>query len=594
MKDPKILPFGSWFKVYEQAGRNFKKSQQILESRSYRGLQRIFEQRSNSSKQNGVGEVPAVKQGNAIYDISDGSVTPAWGWVDQAEDGILVEVMNKAIGWQAMPALYIMSGRYTDNPAWSKSSSMDALFDVFKLMIGGIGRYHGIEYFGDQLIDGLDPKNDAQSAIKRIQELGLKVVPAGEVQFSGATVGENGWISSSAKIENGGTELNTRQGKSTIPVNNPKVVCNYVNTFNIINFANGDCTQYVDLENCLDANKILQFGIEAKGVEKAESSFYIYSPFKAGVEAGTTETTTTTTQGVEGLSEEILIQFNDFEFANAKTAKGDGPFPVDSSFPEIQGVAQKIVENLKEGDQITSMTIVTGASPSWPGVANVPESNGSGDPSGGKLTDSTFKAEKTALGNEWLAWRRGKQFENALRELLKDRITADAITIEWQVKKQGLAGGKNLKYTVNSAGVAPKEIVDTEFVRAKRTVTGSTKSLVLYRYRYTWDTKALTDLKANWMKKITFGLAGKDKVGFGDLDKGDKIIVKVPEMARGEKTGKFLEIEKEIVRRDSDTNQLYIAKKDGTEVKVTEGPGDAQFVKSLATVGKKDTDTGGF
>jgi hypothetical protein len=43
MKDPKILPFGSWFKVYEQAGRNFKKSQQILESRSYRGLQRIFE-----------------------------------------------------------------------------------------------------------------------------------------------------------------------------------------------------------------------------------------------------------------------------------------------------------------------------------------------------------------------------------------------------------------------------------------------------------------------------------------------------------------------------------------------------------------------
>jgi hypothetical protein len=43
MKDPKILPFGSWFKVYEQAGRNFKKSQQILESRSYRGMQKIFE-----------------------------------------------------------------------------------------------------------------------------------------------------------------------------------------------------------------------------------------------------------------------------------------------------------------------------------------------------------------------------------------------------------------------------------------------------------------------------------------------------------------------------------------------------------------------
>ena len=32
MKDQKILPFGSWFKVYEQAGRSFKKSQQILET----------------------------------------------------------------------------------------------------------------------------------------------------------------------------------------------------------------------------------------------------------------------------------------------------------------------------------------------------------------------------------------------------------------------------------------------------------------------------------------------------------------------------------------------------------------------------------
>lgn len=43
MKNPKILPFGQWFKVYESAGRNFEKSQRILESRISRGLTRIYE-----------------------------------------------------------------------------------------------------------------------------------------------------------------------------------------------------------------------------------------------------------------------------------------------------------------------------------------------------------------------------------------------------------------------------------------------------------------------------------------------------------------------------------------------------------------------
>ena len=32
MKNPKILPFGNWFKVYEKAGSNFNKTQRLLES----------------------------------------------------------------------------------------------------------------------------------------------------------------------------------------------------------------------------------------------------------------------------------------------------------------------------------------------------------------------------------------------------------------------------------------------------------------------------------------------------------------------------------------------------------------------------------
>jgi len=32
VKNPKILPFGDWFKVYEKAGSNFNKTQRLLES----------------------------------------------------------------------------------------------------------------------------------------------------------------------------------------------------------------------------------------------------------------------------------------------------------------------------------------------------------------------------------------------------------------------------------------------------------------------------------------------------------------------------------------------------------------------------------
>lgn len=43
MKNPKILPFESWFKVYESAGKNFNKSMRIMESKLQNGIQAIYE-----------------------------------------------------------------------------------------------------------------------------------------------------------------------------------------------------------------------------------------------------------------------------------------------------------------------------------------------------------------------------------------------------------------------------------------------------------------------------------------------------------------------------------------------------------------------
>ena len=481
---------------------NYKQWRSIHESM-------LFEAKDSSLTQTGIGSgLVAVQKGNQIYDISDPGVTPAWGWLDPANSALFSETLNKTIGFGGIPQLYIYAGLgYAGGSRASKTKDVDSLMDIFKLLICGIGRYHKIENFGDQMVEGTDGK----TAQVRVEELGLTVTQDGEIQMFGPDANR---INTSAKVTDNGSLLD-----STKPVNasNKADVLNYINTFNLINFAEGNSQQYSDIAACLDDKKVLQLGLGAKGVSVSETVLYLYSPKTASVTAAGREEQVTTTQGKAGLNDAVNLAFTPNEFATATTDKGE-KLPVNGSHPMIQDVANKILAALGEDQQITKMTLVSGASPDWQGKP-VPESNGSGDPSGGKLSDATFKTEKTALGNQWLAWRRGKQFSDALIELLGEkRIAANALTIEWKVSATGAEGGRNLSYVVGSTGVAPKDKTETVFAGASYKVGGGVNTY--YRYKFTWNYANIAQSEGGWLKKIF----GKQTKSSGDVEVGNTII----------------------------------------------------------------------
>ena len=524
----------------------------LLNYKNWRSIHEsmVFEAKNSSLTQTGVGSgLVAVQKGNKIYDISDGGVTPQWGWLDTETSALLMQTLNTTIGFGGVPQLFIKAGGYKDGYSTSsKTGSTDALMDIFKLLICGIGRYHGIENLGDQMVEGIDGK----TAQTRVEELGLTVTQDGEIQMYGT--GPNR-ISTSHKVTDDGSVLD-----STKPVNSndKRDILNYINTFNLINFAEGNSQQYSDIAACIDTNKVLQLGLGAKGVSVSETSLYLYSPKTANVVAGSRDEQINTTQGKAGLNDTLNLAFEPLKFATAKNDKGE-IFPVDATNPQIQDVANKILAALGEEQQITQMTLVSGASPNWQGKP-VPESNGSGEPGGGKLNDTNFALEKTALGNQWLAWKRGRQFADALEALLgAKRIAANALTIEWKVSATGAEGGRNLAYSVASTGVAPKETKETFFAGSSYKVGGGLNTY--YRYKFTWNYDKMTNAEGGWMKK----LFGKQTSGAGDVEVGQEITYKGRfENANGDKyiSDKPGDYKKAIVIEVRD-GQPYIQGKDG-------------------------------
>ena len=510
----------------------------LLNYKTWRSIHEsvLLEGKNSSLSQTGIGYLYPVEKGNKIYDISDGTHTPEWGWLDPENSGLFYETLSNTVGFGGLPVLYINAGN-TLQIGWdasaNKSGDSDALMDVFKLLICGIGRYHGIKNLGDQMVEGIDGK----TAQTRLTELGLTVDLVDEIQLYGKAAGR---IDASALITEDGSVLD-----STKPINsnNYRNVFNYINTFNLINFAEGNSQQYVDLAACVDGNKVLQLAGKAAGVSVNETSLYLYSPKTGTVTAGSKENITTTTQGKAGLKDTLNLAFEPLKFATAKTDKGE-IFPVDSTNPQIQDVANKILAALGESQQITQMTLVSGASPNWQGKP-VPESNGSGDPSGGKLNDTNFAAEKSALGNEWLAWRRGREFANALEELLgAKRIATNALTIEWKVSATGAEGGRNLAYSVASTGTAPKETTETVFAGASYKVGGAANTF--YRYKFTWNYANIAQSQGAWLKK----LFGKQTKAIGDVEVGNTITYRQMESDGdgGQRISKKLTTTAEVVK----------------------------------------------
>ena len=561
----------------------------LLNYKNWRAIHEsaLFEAANPSLKQTGVENIPAIQLGNAVDNISDYCIN--WGWLSSADNNALYETLVKTIGYAGMPQLMLQAGTSTPSQTaywtWNKSGEPTATMDIFKFMIAGIGKYHGIENFGDQLTAEVDPEN-AQAVVQRVADMDLQVAADGETQLYGKNAQPDdkywkGSVSCSHKIDNYGTAINPdTRNVPTIPL---KVLCTYINTFNLTNFANGDCTQYVDLAACLDDKKVLQLGIGAKGVKKSETAVYLFSPTTLTTEEATVKEVITISQGTEGLNGSWSLGFDTGVF-NQDTTK----ITIDANHPTVQEAGAAIVRALGESDTITGMNITSGASPNWGGKV-YPNSAGTGAPAG--VTETDYKT-KNEQGNQWLAWRRGKQFADALESFLGPQIIQPGtIVINWKVGAEGEAGGKNITYSVTTKGKAPQVRVDNQFVKAVRSI--SNEPLKIYRYKFDWSTISLEDQKSGWMKKLTFGLIGKDIVDFADLAADDEIMIKVPLRARDGKAipGKFDEVKTKISRVEGEGRavKVYVKNAAGKEVEVTKGASDVQFVKSLTKTSGKGT-----
>jgi hypothetical protein len=309
-----------------------------------------------------------------------------------------------------------------------------------------------------------------------------------QMAFDGTTVIKAGWLNiyTMGALSSKSGQVKNISEEKTSPMNN---LIGYLNTYNLKNFQNGHNRQYnikmngagyIDLAEVEDvSDKLIMYAPEAPGKgtvarkETEEGS------------AGTTETTGAQPGGTGSAA---------IGYGNMKYNVDTNGKAIDANNPEVQRCATEIVTALGEATDVKldSIEITSSASTSWNG-AKMAASNGTGDPSGGKLTDTTFAADKTALGNQYLAWLRGKTFADALKSALGE-LAFDTESINWKVSDEGLAGGKNISFSwtkVSNPGTTytkPGNL--TKKVSATQTTTSKASgkdSGIIYKYEITWN-----------------------------------------------------------------------------------------------------------
>lgn len=551
MKNPKILPFGSWFKVYESAGRSFNKSQMILESK----LQRIYEAKENLPQFKVSNVIEPVKKGNKVRNLGD--LTSRWNLLgDKDTDGMLGDLMQKVVGAQEVPRMDIMT---TGN--WSGTvTRWDDLPEVFTLILAGVGNYHGIKNFGSQLVSSGDNENFTD----RIEELGLKMDQTSEAQLTGFTSSSAQTVQS-VKPGGGDLRLDSKResGRSLLPR-----MLAYINGFNLINFATQSGLQYTDLDAGMNDQNVFDFlGGAAK--EGVYNKYVFYTSNYYDKSSADVNQTIMKVDGVDAWSDKAEINY-----ATGAYAEDNQKRLVDTGHPELTRIAAAIYKAAGNQEQITGMTITAGASQTW--NTKHPVTSGEGQPH--QFTDQNYTSQDNQKANEYLAWRRGKQVADVLYKLLGNKVKPGAIKIIWKVDDSQTNSGKTILFKVDSAGKPAKEIMKTEFTQsiAKKAGAGELK---VYKREITWDTAVMQDDKKSWVNKMTKGLLGKETKMWDDLEVGDEFTFK----RKIRKSGKEIITNKKrtekITRIDSNSGLIYYRAENGKEYGISKD----RFVKGPAS-----------
>jgi hypothetical protein len=497
MKDPKILPFGSWFKVYEQAGRNFKKSQQILEARSYSGIARLYEgTRGNTWLKT---DVTKVDPGNLTPDLYDG--TSGIGISNNENNAAFEAIAQKVFGKEAIPNLKARYGGWISRDINTgggdfKSSLNNRLADFLKFYLSGIEKSLGDTSLTDAIL--------SEEGFDILNQLELKSEADGEFDMIGSGPGV---VDSYSSIDTNGT-VTAKNTASGVFFNR---LIGYLNTFNLTNFAVGDNTQYVDPTKLQDENKIVT--LASKGaVQKDATALYLFTDRKSEVKAGQKDVDVNIVAAEPGKDVPFRINYKSGEFSVDANGKS-----INVSHPDIIALANSIIGSLNN-QAIDKMTLTSSASPEWNG-RTTSGSGGSENPSP-KLNDTTYKSDKTDAGNKYLAWRRGTYLVQLLKGMLPNVL--GEIDNAWMIGEEG-AEGRNCKYVITQLGKPGKTKITTNFTGAKTTQSGQGQ-LKIFRYKVTFNESNLTKSKDTLLKKFTGGLLGTSLVQYADVKEGQEVL----------------------------------------------------------------------
>ena len=311
----------------------------------------------------------------------------------------------------------------------------------------------------------------------------------------------------------------------------------YLNTFNIQNWAAGDFTQYNPNKMLNDMNRVDLTKDSAAIMDNNNQFMYMITPGEFVQTKGSREEENVTVQG-QGAQEGVAV--NDFV-----TMKFESK-PTDKTVIDI---GNKILGYLGDKKAIKKITLTSSASPIWKGK-NTALSNGTGDPSGGKLKNNTFANEASELGNQYLAYLRGLSFRNALKKYLGDAYPDGSETvINWKVSSDEPGAGKHFKYRVETAAEAPKVIQRTNFYKGESSVKKGDFEYVIYKVSY--DRSAL-----GTESKGVLGLGSK--ADYSALKVGDqiKILTKGGKKAQGSYRISKIEDNRVYIRHQGEDKEI--------------------------------------
>ena len=452
--------------------KDFKKFKVLLENNNLNYTQGIYESLSPSSY-----TYAAIAKGAKLssYDYSEA--------FDAKSEPNLKNAAVDNFGKTSIPGLRIR------NININNASHIDSVLSHF---ITGAAKSSG----------NLDAVANDDSAEKMVNDLKIEVESAGEIKGIGATGGTAAnYIESVGYINSWMIKDPGEDTKISTVVN----IAGYINGFNLLNWANGDFTQINPSKILNDKNRV-DITSTSGAYENEKRFLYLVSPKSFEQDAGSREDTTVTTQGAAAKEGAVASAFDPMKF---------------ESTPEstwVQEIGEKIKGYLGDNGVIGQITLTSSASPDWRGKTTG-VSNGTGDPSGGKLNDTTFSNEPSELGNQYLAYLRGLSFKNALIQYLGDAYpqTSNNTVINWKVSKDEPGGGRHFKYKVETTSESPTTVSVTTFQKSKSGNKAIDAGYFIYKIKF--DASSL-------------GVDSKGILGFGkktayeNLKAGDQITIK--------------------------------------------------------------------